>query len=859
MAFHLSMHEEQLARNGRSPEEARRQAALAFGARTRFAEESVENAWATIVDEIRQDVVYALRSLRRSKGFALTAAASLALGLAAITMMYSFVDCILLRPLPYAEAERVVLVRTRIRELAEQYSSTPANASLYAAWSERCRSCELVAALRPTVVTLSSDAGPKRLDALAITPNTLPLLKLPMRAGRWFDGSDASTVTASTVIVSESFALRRFGTSAGSIEKRLVLDGRAVTIVGVLAREALLPSGNQLGALVPLPLNPDVLVPLRFGLNEIAAPGGFDFAVLVKARSVSSAQNVQEELEGITSTLPAARRGNLSISVTTIPLIDSIIGPERQALGFELSAVVLLLTLICVNLGCLFLARSDQKQREFAVRQALGAGRLRLGRLAVIEMLLLTVVGALGGLALALIGLPMLVRAAPEGIPRLNEVQLDLRIAGIVCLSAMLVGFLSATIPGMLAYASDPADALRSGGRGLTGSRAARPWRRGLLGAQGTLCAGLLVLTALFSFSYLNLLSVPTEFETSRMLVVDVAAPARYSSAAARAQIFSLAKEKLSLVPGVIAVSIASRLPLDGELDVNSVARVSDDRAPLTLPLANVRYVTGDYFATMGMSLRQGVSFRDGDAERHTVVLSRRAATAVFGSEDAVGRELLVGDDTASSRVVGVVADTRASRLDEPAVPMVYRPLAEGVRDVVSIVVRSGSAEMPAWPAIQSALSQADADMAVIRSRRGAELVTATLARRRFELVLIGIFAAAALVAGAIGTYGVMSHALSRRASELGIRRAIGADRRSLYRLVITQELFPYGFGIILGVVLAGLVAIQVRPLLFQVGAFDPMSIGVVVILMSSVGLAACLLPTRRIVLVTGFRALRVE
>ncbi len=852
------MHEEHLAREGSSPSQARREAAVAFGARARFAEESIEDTWATSIEEFRQDASYAIRALRRSKGFAATGALSLALGLAAVTMMYSMVDHILLRPLPYSGAERIVVVRTQIEELAEQYPSTPVSASLIAAWQEQCRSCEAVSAIRPGGMTLTGGDAPLRLDVLRVTPNTFAILDIPMRAGRWLDATDATTPSAATGVVSEAFATQRFGSAQNALSKTLVLDGRAITVVGVVTSDALIPTGSQLGNLVPLPARAEVILPLFLGPNDINAPGGFDYAVMVRSRA-SELRLVHEELDQITADLPSARRGDLTIRTTITPITESIVGGERQALSLELGAVVVLLVLIGVNLACLFLTRADHRQREFAVRQALGAGRFRLGRLAAIEALLITTVGAFGGIGLAYLGLPVLVRLAPDTIPRLNEVSLDWRIVSVVVVVATALGLASSVVPGRFAYATDPADALRSGGRGMAGSSRSRRWRRGLLCAQGAISAGLLVLTAMFVLSFARLLAVPTGIDTEAMTVVEVSIPERYDTPLRRSSLLAAVADRVRLVDGVRTVAITSKLPLDGESDVNTFARVNDERPPAALPLANLRYVSSDYFVTVGMPLIQGETFRERELGAGTVVVSRSAALALFDADNVVGLELMVGDDQVPSRVVGVVADTRASRLDEPAVPMIYRPLVDGVRDVVSLVLRVSENRSPGLGPIQTAINTAEPAMPLLRIRRGSELVSATLARRRFELVLMSLFAAASLLSGVIGTYGIMSHALARRTVELGVRRALGADRFTLYRLVLRQELSPYLVGVVAGVVSATVVAWQAQALLFQVTPYEPRALGGVLALMAAVGIAACLIPTRRVVFVTGLSALRVE
>ncbi|MCO4098232.1 MAG: FtsX-like permease family protein [Gemmatimonas sp.] len=818
----------------------------------------MDQAVVTVGEELKQDLTYAIRALVRAKGFASIGVSTLAFGLAAVAIMFALVDCILLRPLPYPQADRLFVVRTQIRELEAQYASTPVNASLVAAWQEQCRECEAIAVVRPSPVTLATAAAPERLDALQVTPNMFEVLDWPMRAGRRLDATDVRSPVSGTVVVSEAFASAHFTTPSAAIGQSLSLEGRPHTIVGVVAARALIPTGNQLGALVALPPRADVLLPLVLGPNDINAPGGFDLGVLVRGRT-SVGGSLNAELDRITTGLPAARRGSLTINTSSTSLADTVVGAERGALAVELGAVALLVVLICVNLGCLFLTRADERQRELAVRQALGAGRVRLSRLAALEALLVTSAGAVGGIGLARIGLPLLVQSAPSSIPRLQEVQLDWRITLAVVLVAAVLGTATAVLPGWVAFATDPADALRSGGRGLTTSHTSRVWRRCLLSAQGALCAGLLVLTALFSLSYARLLAVPAGFDSAGMTIVDVAAPASADSPLRRARVFASVADRLRELPGVTATGVTSRLPLDGESDVNAIARVHEQQTGDAQRLANLRFVTPDYFNSIGMPLVHGTTLLAQEPGSRSVVVSRRVAQQLFASEDVIGREMLVGDEREPSRIVGVVADSRTSSLDEPEVPMIYRPLADGVRDVVSVVLRSGSGTAPTRAQIQASLHETAPTMPIIRVRQGWDLVSATLARRRFELVLIVLFATASLLAAAVGTYGVMSHSLSRRKVELGIRRALGADRGTLYSLVLRQELTPYAIGVGVGVVGAGAIAALAQPLLFRVRAFDPLAVGSVLLVMTVVGVVACLLPTRRVVNLTGLNALRVE
>lgn len=806
-----------------------------------------------------RDVRVTSRSLARAKGFAIMAIMMMAVGLGAITAIYSLVDHILLRPLRYPEAEQLVVARTRIAELAGAYPSTPVNASLLDGWRERCQLCASIAAIKPLSVTTQQASGTERLHALSVTASTFSLLGLKLEHGIPFDPVDDRIGQSAKVVLSDAYARRRFGSASNATNQVVSIDGRPSTVIGVLSTPTYLPVADQLGNLVPLPRQADVLLPLALGINDINAPGGFEYAVIMKSRT-RDLTRLQRELDTIIQELPAGRRGGLTIAATVTPLADQILGPERTALWLQFGAVGILLLLLCVNLGCLLLARSDAHVREYAVRQALGAGTVQLIRLAVFEALALVGLGAGIGLVLARVSLSVILRTAPANIPRLSEVQLDWRVAGIAMSLAVLIAVVSAGMPTLLATSTEAVEVLRGGGHGITYGRRTKAYRKVLLGAQGALCTSLLLITGLFALSYARVLRVPKGFAAAGLAVVDIAAPTGAATIGRRVQAYEAIAADLRALPGVTHVAVASRVPLDGESDVNSVARVNDTRPPATRPVVNVRYVTREYFQAMRMPLVRGASFDaslDG-AEREAVV-SVRAAAALFGTTDVVGRSIVVGDDGAPSRIVGVSMDAPISRLEEEPVPIVYVPLARGVRDVASLVVRYGTPQPGPADELRRRIHDADAAIPVLRIRRGTDLVAEATQRRRFELMIIGIFAIAALVAASMGIVGIMNHVMARRTTELGIRCALGAGAGHLYRLVMRQELLPFGLGLLIGVLVAFTTALILKPLLFQVDPLEPGAVLFVVLLMLALGISACWVPARRVVSRSGLASLREE
>lgn len=798
------------------------------------------------LDSLWHDLRYAARSLRRAPRFATTAVLTLALGLGATTVVFSLVDHVVLRPLSYAEPERLIVVREIVDDIRDVYPTLPANASHFLEWRRACSGCEGLAAVRRSSATLTGDGGPQQLGVVRASANVFPLLGVAPALGRGFRDEEDEPGREGVAILSDAFWRREFGADPSVVGRTIRLDDAPVEIVGVLPPTFRLPGGDALGALAGLPQSIDVYRPLALSEQEASTGGSFDYVVLARLRRGVSLAQARLQLDAGTAAAVARAGGGGRVGTTAVPLREQVVGAAGRPLLLLLAAVGAVLLIICVNLANLSLARDAGRQREAALRVALGAGRGRLTRAALAESLLVALVGGGLGLLVAHWGLRALVALAPVTLPRITEVQLDGRVFGAAALLTAAVGLLVGSLPALRAARTDPAEALKAGGRTMTGSRAATRRRAAFIAGQVACSTVLLVGAGLFLTSFVRVLGVDRGFDTERVLALDVSLPAaRYSSAARRQQFYHQAVAELSRVPGIGSAAVASALPLEGETWVDDIAKEADAGAEGEAPAVNVRFVSPGYFATMGTSLRQGRGFTEADRDRPVVVISERAARALWPGRSATGERLRVGRRR-QLEVVGVVADVPTSTLEEEGSLVAYLPTWMYYPPQGTVVVRTTADPTSVAAAARAALRRVDASVPVARIRTMEQVVSATVAARRFQLGLLMLFAAMALVTASIGIYGVISQSLASRTGELGVRMALGARPADVRWLVLREGLTPVALG--LGAGLAGALAAGrlIEGLLFEVRPGDPITLVCVTALLAVVAVAACAIPARR-------------
>ena len=861
MRLHVDLAAERNRAAGMPPDEARRAALVAFGGAARFAEEAGDQVRSPLLEEIGRDVRYSLRALRRNPAFAVAAIVTLALGIGATTVIYSLTDHVVLRPLAYPSAGRLVLVREVIDQIRDQIPSGPANASHFLEWRRRCADCVDVAALTPIQLTLRGEGDPQRVPAARASANLLPMLGAHAQRGRLFSDAEDTQGAERVVVLTDGFWRRQFGARPDIVGEKLDLGGLPYTVVGVLAPGFRLPSSRELGLPMPLEGEVGLLVPLALTQRERSTPGEFNYAVIARLDAGATPQRVQSELDAIERELSARSQGGITFHALVEPLREHMLGSAARALVLLLAAVGALLLIVCVNLANLLLARNAARAHESAVRLAIGAGRGRLVRQALTESLVLAFLGGAVGMLLSRWGLAALLHFAPATLPRLAEITLDGRVLAVSLLATLAAGIAFGVLPAFRFGHGDPSDVLRAQGtRGATAGRRALHLRDVLVSAQVGLSALLLVATGLLLASFVRVLHVDKGFDVDRALALDLSLPYNdYRTAAARGQLLDAALARLRTIPGVTAAAVTTALPLEGDLQLDQLSLENDQHPESARPIASIRYVSPSYFGAVGTPLRRGRIFSDADRGHPVVVLSARAADALWPGENPIGRRMWPGSNDTLSDVVGVVDDIRTASLEKEGTLIAYVPYWQRPPVSATLVLRTAVDPATVAGSARAVLRTVARTASVSRVRTMSDVMSAAIAQRRFQLLILALFAATALVTASVGIYGVVAHSLTRRTTELGVRMALGARPADVQRLVLRQGMLPVVTGLAVGLGISLLLGGSVRALLYEVSPTNPATLASVALVLGAVAAVACWLPARRATRMDLVRALRQE
>jgi putative ABC transport system permease protein len=794
-------------------------------------------------------VRHAIRRLWRDRSITLIALGILALGIGANTALFTVVDAALLRPLPYPAPDRLVLLRIFDPEFQDRYSSFPVNAAHIATWRDHCRGCEDLAALHAMTTTLTGTGEAEQLDGATVTANFFAFLGISPALGAGFT-TPGSAAHDDEAVISHALWLRTFGGDAGVIGRMITLDGKPARIVGVLPAQAPIPAARQLGDLVRLPLRIDIFRPHTFAGDELRSTGDLDYGVIARLRPAVTAAALRAELDALEPVVSKQTEDDGRKRVLVTPLADIVSSQARGPLVVLLAATIAVLLIVCVNLANLLLARHAARRRDAAIRAAIGAGRSDLLADALIESLLLAAGGGALGLGVAWALTRIIVGTAPAALPVLNAVSMDARVFLFSAVTTLAAGLLVGVLPALRNARVAPADSLKAGSYTSTDSPRGAHARRALVAAQAAMGAALLVATGLLLASFVRLVHVDKGFDTAGILTVDVALPASYATDARRLQVLDDVLTRLRAMPGVTSVAYTTRLPLRGEGTVNLLSYVDDQRPPAARPLANYRYVTPEYFSTIGTPLLRGRTFAPADRGRGVVILSASAAEALWPGQDAIGRILRTGGYLGGpSEVIGVAADSRAVDLARKDVLFAYLPHWLRAPATASIVARTSvTPESLAAPA-RRAIWDVDRNVAIPHVLPMDDLVAASVADRRFEMSLMIAFGCAAAVLAALGVYGVVSYSVARRGREMGIRMALGARPGDIHRLVIVEGLAPVTAGLVAGLIASLMIGRAMRSLLFEVRPGDPLVMLGAAAIVTVAALIACAAPARRAVI----------
>ena len=807
------------------------------------------------VEALWQDVRYGARTLRWSPGFTAVAVITLALGVGANTAIFTVVNAVMLRPLPFAEPNR--LVRFWESNPGKGWPTFSVSHPTFLDWRNQSRSFERMAAHTGAGFTLTSAGSPEIARASAVTEGFLPVLGTTPSLGRNFrPDEDRPGGHTQVAIVTHGFWQRRLAANPSVLGTTLTLDGRPFEIVGVLP-----PSFSWIRPL-------DLLVPLAPDPSRSRS----DHRLLVIGRLTPgvSLEQARSEMDGIAAQL--ARQfpeSNGGWSVRLSGFYDWLVPREtRDSLMIFMGAVGLVLLIACGNVASLMLARAASRQKEFAIRVALGARRLRIVRQLLVESMLLALLAGSLGLLVAWLGTRLVTAAGPAaGLPRLDEVSLDARVFGFALTIALLSGFLFGLIPAVQASRPQIGEHLKDGARGASGGAARQRLRSALVVGEVALSVALLIGAGLLIRSFSQLQRVQPGFQLDRVATMRVNLPRpAYDGAAKSRAFYERLVPAVAALPGVRSVATSSAVPLSGG-NTSTELHIPGRTVPADVPLsADWRLVGPGYFHTMNIPLR-GRDFdnRDvpvGDTPNAPVtIISESMARRYWPGEDPIGKTVIISSfGRAPQTIIGVAGDVRSFGLETEAAPMVYgSAMVYTGWNPMSLVIRSAVDPVSHVDAIRDAIRQIDPAVPVYDVRTLDDLLSESFGPRRFNMYLLGSFAAVALVLACVGLFGVLAYLVSQRTRDIGIRLALGATRRDVVRLIVGQGMVLAVGGAVLGVAGALGSARLMQSLLFSVSPRDPLTFAAVPLALIAVALVACYLPARRAMRVDPLVALRSE
>ncbi|HMZ18054.1 MAG TPA: ABC transporter permease, partial [Blastocatellia bacterium] len=791
------------------------------------------------MNSLWQDLRYGARMLLKRPGFTLIAVLTLALGIGANTAIFSVVNAVLLRPLPYPESERLVMAY-----LSNPQGQKRANLGMadFLAVRERNQSFEKVAMFTFGQFAFTGGEQPEQISGAWVSADFFATLGVAPAQGRAYQAEDERPENARMVVISDGFWRQRLAADSQVIGKTITLNSTPHTVIGVMPKN------------FHFPLTPEAeLWPVRAIRPATNRPPYFNRCVGRLKPGVSEEQ-ARADLSAIAAQVHQQFPESPFGAMTTRPLIASVVGDVRQALLLILGAVAFVLLIASANVANLQLARAASREREMSVRLALGANRWRIVRQLLTESLLLAAIGGLAGWGLAFWGVDLFRALGPVDLPRLQEVSLDGRALGFTMLAALVSGLLFGLAPALQSSRMDLNESLKEGGRAGSEGRGRRRVRGLLVVAEMALTLVLLVGAGLLLRSFLHLQEVNPGFNPKGLLTAQVSLPqARYGE---EQKIIAFHRELMTRaksLPGVQSVGISMSLP-PNLLEISNPFAV-EGRPPApgqARPLAEEMTISPDYFTALGVPLLRGRFFNDADKE-NILIINEAMARRYFPNEDPVGKRLQTGDPSPNSpweTIVGVVGNVKYTGLDADDSPTMYVPYttpgwASWSRSMY-LVVRTTGAPSSLASALRREVNALDGDLPLTNVRAMEQVIHESVAEPRFRTSLLGLFAAVALLLAGIGIYGVISYAVTERRHEIGIRMALGAQRGDVMRLVVKQGMLLAGVGIAIGLAASLALTRLMKTLLFGVSATDPLTFGGIALLLALVALAACWIPARR-------------
>jgi len=807
------------------------------------------------------DLRHAVRTLGRNPLFSAIAVVTLAIGIGANTAIFTIVDGVIIRPLGYGDESRLFVIHEVIPKFSSMAPKVPVNAMHFLEWRKRMHSFERMGLIGGMRLNLTGAGEPERLAAARVSPNVFPMLAGRTQLGRAFLEEEDQPGRDDVVVLSNELWRRRFASDPNILGRKIQLDGRPYEVIGVLSAQFHFPKLSHLYAMDVAAEQPDLWKPFAVKPDELEAMGDFNYVCIAQLQAGVSRSQALSELNAVQASIASQAPEQVELHAAMVPLQDQITSRSRLGLQLMLFAVGAVLLIGCTNIANLLLARTASRKTELAIRSALGAGVRRLLRQMLSESLLLAGIGGAVGVLIAYIALRALLSRAPVDLPRLDEIHLDLRVLMFALTASLTAGLLCGLLPAWRFARTAPMAAMKSGVRTTEGRDSGR--LRSILVALevglSTLC---LLAGGLLMRSFLNLMNVDKGFAVEGVLTVNLNLPnTRYPKEQDQVRFTRSLLDSVQVLPGVVSVGVSNMLPLSGEGGNNFIGLEGINLPMMERPLADIRGVNPDYFATMNIPLRRGRFFADADGENKVAVVSTLTADHLWPGQNPLGKRFKIGDpDGPFVQVAGVVGDVRGAKLDRTPGLTIYVPYWQRrTFGGPSLAVKTGVEPLMVSSSVRNAIHHIDAELPVGHFETMQEVVGESMAQRRFQMDLVLIFACTALLLAALGIYGVISYSVALRTNEMGIRMALGACSADILKMVLRQAMMPVATGACVGLAAFLIAGRLLSGLLYGVSPVDGVTIASVLVILSGIAALASMVPARRASRVNPTVALRYE
>ena len=802
------------------------------------------------METLLRDVRYGVRTLFKNRGFTVVAILALALGIGANTAIFSVVNAVLLRPLPFEQPDQLVMVWEKRMQLGRiRNTVSPPD---FNDWRAQNHVFEDMAAFTGQGFNLGASTQPERIQGAAISPSLFPILRAKPSLGRFFGSDEDKPASEPVVVIGSGLWQRSFASDPDIVGKTIKLNDKDHTVLGVMPAGFTFPNRRS-----------EVWVPLKLAPEDANNRGGHSLTVVARMKPGVTLQEARVEMDSIAAQLEQQYPNpNTGHGANVFPLYEEVVTGTRPALLVLLGAAGFVLLIACANVANLLFARSAARTREIAIRSALGAKRSRIIRQLLTESVLLALTGGIIGVLLALWGLDLLLAIGENSIPRVKEIKLDSWALGFSLVISIATGLLFGLVPALQVSKPDMNEALKEGSRSASGSIRRNKIRSLFVIAEVAICLVLLIGAGLMIKSFARLLGVSPGFNPDNVLSMNVAlSGSRYGGPEQVAGFYKRSLDRLSEVPGVESAAATSGLPLAGGLG-SRYFRI-DGRPPQPAGQgfnANINLTTPGYFHTMNIPFIDGRDFDEREAIKtpDSVIVNQEMAHRYWPDENPIGQRLAIGDGPWRT-VVGVVGNVKQSGLDIETRPEMFWPYYQSPVPFTTFVVRTSGDPEAATSSVRAAMQEIDKDLPLYGIKTVNEVISDSVAPRRLNMLLLGIFAGLAMVLAAVGIYGVISYSVSQRTREIGIRMALGASRTSVLKLVVGEGMILALNGVAIGVVASYFLTRLLGSLLFGVSTTDPFTFVAISLLLTGVSIVASLIPARRATRVDPMVALRYE